>query len=672
MAQPARKQIEELRRQIDYQNYKYYVEATPEISDLEFDRLMHRLQELEKQHPELVTPDSPTQRVGGQPLAGFQQVRHRVPMLSIDNTYDENELRRFDERIRRRLDGGKPTYIVEHKIDGVSVSLAYEKGMLTLAATRGDGTVGDDITQNVRTIRDIPLRLHTDRQKPPDILEVRGEVYLTNSELSRINKLQAERGGRLFANARNMAAGTLKLLDPRQAAERRLQFFAHSEGNLDGVDVRTHLDFLKRIRSYGLPVVPHSEPFASMDDVIAYAEAHMEARHNLDYETDGIVVKVDDFQQRRELGATAKAPRWVIAYKVELWQASTRVEEIYVQVGKTGALTPVARLTPVQIAGTTVSRVSLHNANEIARKDVRVGDTIVVEKAGKVIPHVVRVELEERKNRPRPYRFPSKCPACGSPVVRDEGGVYIRCVNPSCPAQLKEHLRFYAQRQAMDIEGLGPSLIEQLVESGLVRSIPDLYRLTLDELTKLERIGTRSAQNLLDAIAASKERGLARVLTGLGIRHIGERNARLLAENFQDIDTLLQANADELASSGIGPVAAGSAYDFLHSKDGQKVIKELRDFGVKMTEKRRERKSLPLAGKTLVVTGTLARFSREEIDDLIRELGGTAAGNVSANTDYVVVGDKPGSTKLDKAKKLGIQQLTEAEFLRVIGRTPRR
>jgi DNA ligase (NAD+) len=671
MGQSVRKQVEELRKQIEHHNYLYYIEAAPEISDLEYDRLMQRLQELEKEHPELVTADSPTQRVGGQPLEGFRQVRHRVPMLSIDNTYQEDDLRAFDARIRRGLKGAKPQYIVEHKIDGVSVSLVYENGSLRQGATRGDGAVGDDITQNVRTIRDIPLHLRARQRATPRVIEVRGEVYMTNTELSRLNKIQAERGGRLFANARNMAAGTLKLLDPRQAAERRLRFFAHGEGDLNGVDVDTHRKFLDLIRGYGIPVVPHSEPFNTIDEVIAYADEHIEARHALDYETDGIVIKVNDFEQRQMLGASSKAPRWVIAYKVELWQASTRLEEIYVQVGKTGALTPVGRLKPVQIAGTTVSRVSLHNADEIARKDIRVGDTVVVEKAGKVIPHVVRVELEKRKDQPPRYRFPSKCPSCGSKVVRDEGGVYIRCINPDCPAQLKERLRYYAHRGAMDIEGLGPALIEQLVDGGLVCSIPDLYRLTLDRLVELERIGTKSAQNLLDGIVASKDRGLARVLTGLGIRHVGERNGRLLAESFGSVDALMKADEAEVSRrAGVGPVVAGSLHRFLHSKKGRQLVHELARFRVKLWEPKPSKKAAVLAGKTIVVTGTLRHFRREEIEELIHTLGGKAGSSVSANTDYLVTGDKPGS-KQDKAKRLGVKQLTEDAFLRLIGGKPR-
>jgi DNA ligase (NAD+) len=668
MERSARHQVEELRKQIEHHNYKYYVEAAPEISDRDFDRLMQRLQELEKRHPDLVTPDSPTQRVGGQPIQGFRPVRQRVPMLSIDNTYNEKDLREFDARIRRWLKGQEPRYMVEQKIDGVSVTLVYENGQFSLGATRGDGYRGDDITHNLRTVRDIPLRLREDHLRFPKVLEVRGEVYMTNKELSRLNQLQKEHNGRLFANPRNAAAGSLKLLDPRLCAQRRLGFFAHSEGQLEGLKVKTHREFLDLVRGFGIPVVPHSDVFESIDAVLAHCDEQLQARHAFDYEMDGLVVKVNDFTQREKLGATNKAPRWAIAYKVELWQASTRVKDIYVQVGKTGVLTPVAALEPVAIAGSTIGRVSLHNADEIRRKDIRVGDTVVVEKAGKVIPHVVRVELEKRKDRKRSFQFPTKCPACGGRVGRDEGGVYIRCLNPSCPARLKERLRFFAHRQAMDIEGLGPELIDRLVDQKLVQALPDLYRLTMDQLMEVERMGKKSAQNLLDRIAASKDRGLAKVLTGLGIRHVGDRNARLLAEEFGSIDGLMKASAEEIArTAGVGQVVSQSVREFLHSETGRKTIQELRRFGVKMAEKKAvPAKDGKLAGKTVVVTGTLGHFSREEVEDLIHRLGGKAASSVSRKTDFVVAGDEPGS-KLDKAKQLGIKVVGEKEFLRLAG-----
>jgi len=670
MSPAVRQRAAELRKLIEHHNRLYYIENAPEISDLEFDRLLQELKDLEAKYPELITPDSPTQRVGGEPLAGFPSVRHAVPMLSIENTYSENELREFDQRVRKLLQGESPSYVVEQKIDGVSVALTYENGVLVLGATRGDGITGDDITANIRTVRDVPLRLDGSRHKPPPLLEVRGEVYMPNSELSRLNKLLAERGEKLLMNPRNATAGSLKLLDSKLCAERRLRFFAHTEGQLNGLALERHTEFLALIRQLGVPTVPHSDPLSSIDEVLNWCNQQLEDRHALDYETDGLVVKVNDFAQREILGSTAKAPRWVIAYKVELWQAETKLNDIVVQVGKTGVLTPIGELETVLIAGTKVSRVSLHNADEIARKDIRIGDTVVVEKAGKIIPHVVRVELEKRTGKERRFHFPTHCPACGSAAVKDEGGVYIRCISPSCPAQLKERLRFFASRSAMDIEGLGPALIDQLVDSGLVRSIPDLYHLRSEQLIDLERMGKKSAENLLKSIAESKQRGLARVLTGLAIRHVGARTAQLLAEEFGSLDALRQADLARLAQvEGVGEVVAASIRDFFESKQGQKLCDELAAAGLKLTEDRVAKASAgdgPFAGKTVVVTGTLERFDRKQAEELVHRLGGKAASSVSKKTDFVVAGDKAGS-KLDRARELGVPVLTEEEFVKMAG-----
>jgi DNA ligase (NAD+) len=656
--------IEELRNRIEYHNYQYYVEANPEITDLEFDQLLRALQDLEQQHPELITPDSPTQRVGGQPIEGFRQVAHRVPMLSIENTYSEEEVREFDTRIQRLLEDEKPHYIVEHKIDGVSASLLYEKGRFTLGLTRGDGTRGDDITHNLRTIRDIPLRLLRSKDDIPEILEIRGEVYMTNTELSRLNKLQAEREERVFANCRNAAAGSLKLLDPRQSSQRILRFFAHSEGQLSGLDLTTHEGFLDLIRGFGIPVVPHSSVLNGIDEVLEYCKETLEARSELDYETDGLVIKVNSIKQREHLGTTTKSPRWVIAYKVELWQAPTEILDIHVQVGKTGTLTPVAELQTVEIAGTKVSRVSLHNADEIARKDIQVGDHVIVEKAGKIIPHVVRVELEKRSGKETPFVFPSECPVCHGDVGRDEGGVYIRCLNPSCPAQLKERLHFFASRRAMDIEGMGPALIDQLVDKGLVNSLTDLYALTARQLEDLERMGEKSAEKIIAGVGSSKDRGLTRVLTSLSIRHIGERNARLLAEEFGNIDDLLTAPQERLAQiPGVGPIVAESVRSFFQSRAGIDIIENLKKHGIKTSEEITRQKAVSgsrFEGKTFVVTGTLSRFSRAEMEALIRRHGGKTTSSVSKKTDYVVAGADPGS-KLDKARQLGVAVIGEAD-----------
>jgi DNA ligase (NAD+) len=666
MADSVEKRIEELRVKIEHHNYQYYIENNPEISDFEFDMLLKALKDLESSHPEFITPESPTQRIGEKPIEGFRQVAHRVPMLSIENTYDEDEVREFDARIRRWLEEKPPQYVVEHKIDGVSASLLYENGRFTLGLTRGDGTHGDDITHNLRTVRDIPLRLMVRNRRVPALLEIRGEIYMTNTELSRLNKLQVERGERVFANCRNAAAGSLKLLDPRQSGQRNLRFFAHSEGQLSGFTAIGHDEFLTLIRSFGIPVVPHSRPFDTIDEVLAYCREKLEGRGELDYETDGLVIKLNSFAEREALGATSKSPRWVIAYKVELWQSSTLIEDIHVQVGKTGTLTPVAELQPVEIAGTKVSRASLHNADEIARKDIRIGDSVVVEKAGKIIPHVVRVELERRSGAEKVFQFPSRCPVCEGPVGRDEGGVFIRCLNPSCPAQLKERLRFFASRSAMDIEGLGPALIDQLVDHAIVKRLPDIYALTTEQLETLERMGEKSAQNLIEAIQGSKDRGLTRLLTALGIRHIGERNARLLAAEFASIQQLISASAERLAQiPGIGPIVAESVYEFFRSDAGMGIIRSLEEYGLKMHEELPPRKAKGVsrfAGKTFVVTGTMVNFSRAGMEERIRALGGKTTSNVSKKTDYVVAGDNPGS-KLDKAKELGIAILTEADLV---------
>jgi DNA ligase (NAD+) len=660
---------EDLRRQIDHHNYLYYVEAKPDISDKEFDKLYDELKKLETEHPELITPDSPTQRVGGQPIAGFVTVRHREPMLSIDNTYNAGELREFDKRVHKLLGGEKVEYVVELKIDGVAISLTYEKGRFTVGATRGDGERGDDVTHNLKTVMGIPLRLKNDRF--PAIFEARGEVYMNRADLARLNRDRVEHGLEPFANPRNSAAGSLKMLDPRECAKRRLRLFTYAQGALEGIKPKTHAEVLELLRKFGFPVNPNIEMFSSIDEVIKYCDSWDNRRNDLPYETDGMVIKVNDLEQRRRLGVTSKAPRWVVAYKFAAEQALTKLHAIEVSVGKTGTLTPVAHLEPVQLAGTTVKRASLHNADEIARKDIRVGDMVLVEKAGEIIPYVIRSEPSARKGDEKVFHFPKKCPVCGSPVEREEGEAAYRCTGVNCPAQLKEKVRFYAHRNAMDIEGLGEALIDQLVETGQVKSIPDLYRLTLEPLVELERMGKKSAQNLLDGIQASKDRGLARVLTGLGIRHVGDHVAEILAREFGNIDDLMDASADRLSRiKGVGPILAESISKYFHSADGRKIIEDLKSQGVKLTG---DRKPTPaqvggadLTSKTFVVTGTLEHYSREEIEGLIKQLGGKVTGSVSKKTDYVVAGEKAGS-KLDKAQKLGVKVLTEAEFEKLAG-----
>lgn len=661
------RQIERLRDEIRGHDRKYYVEAAPEISDLDYDRLIDRLRALEAKHPELITPDSPTQRVGEQPVAGLEPVEHRLPMISIENTYNLDELRAFGRRVDKVLAGEKVEWVVELKIDGAAASILFEQGRLTRAASRGNGQVGDNITHNVRTLEDVPLVL-TGKHVPP-VLEVRGEVYLTNSELVRINQQQAERGEDPFANSRNLAASSIRLLDPRLCAERHLRFFCHGVGYSEGLNVTTHMEFLAAVAALGLVPTPHAECFADLDAAITHCEELIERLHELDFEIDGLVLKVNSFAQRERLGNTSKSPRWAVAYKFEKYEAITRLEGIRVQVGKTGAITPVADLAPVELAGTVVRRASLHNADELERKDVRPGDVVVVEKAGKVIPHIVRVEKHLREAELPKFEFPTKCPVCGTAVVKDEGGVYIRCPNPQCPAQIKERIRYFATRNAMDIEGLGDKLVEQLVDEQLVTTYGDLYRLTAEQLTDLERMGRKSSENLVAGIEASKARGLARLLNALSIRHVGNRVATVLAEHFGSMDKLREAEVEELSEvNEIGPIIAQSVFDYVQSEYGRSIIDDLAALGVNMESPRRVQSAADgdgstgvLAGKTLVVTGTLPRRSRDDIEELIVQLGGRAASSVSKKTDFVVAGEKAGS-KLDKAQKLGVRVITEDEF----------
>jgi DNA ligase (NAD+) len=660
--------IARLREEIRAHDRRYFVEAAPTISDLEYDKLMAELRRLEAKHPELATPDSPTQGVGGQPVEELVQVEHRVPMLSIDNTYDVDELRQYGQRVAKLLPGEQIEWVVELKIDGVAVALTYENGQLVQGATRGNGRVGDDVTHNVRTIKDAPQKL---KDSPPALLEVRGEVYISNSDLVLLNQQQQAAGLPPYANSRNCASGAIRLLDPRIAAARRLRLFCHGVGQIAGLKADSHMAFLAELERYGLPATPHVECFDTFEAAVEHCGELNDRLHELDFEVDGLVLKVNRFDQRERLGSTSKSPRWLIAYKFEKYEATTRLLGIRVQVGKTGTITPVADLEPVLLAGTTVKRASLHNADEINRKDVRVGDVVVVEKAGKVIPHIVRVEKHERKKDLPEFVFPTRCPECDTPLVKDEGGVYIRCPNPGCPAQVKERVRYFATRNAMDIEGLGDKLVEQLVAANLVSGVGDVYRLTLEQLTGLERMGQKSSENLLEGIANSKSRGLARLLNALSIRHVGVRVATVLAERFGDIDRLRGATVEQLSGTPeIGPIIAESVFEFLHSKFGQTVIDDLAAVGVDMTAPQTVAAvgDGKLTGKTVVVTGTLSKYKREEIEELIARHGGRATSSVSKTTDYLVAGEKAG-TKLAKAQKLGITVLDEAAFDRLIGET---
>jgi DNA ligase (NAD+) len=662
MTASVEQRIAKLRQQLRHHDRLYYVEASPEISDTEYDRLMNELKQLERDHPDLITVDSPTQRVGEQPVDHLPEAEHRLPMLSIENTYSIDEVQKWADRTMKSLPDEAIDWVVELKIDGAAVSLIYESGVLVQGLTRGDGTTGSDITHNVRTIGDVPLRLVG--EDVPSVLEVRGEIFMTNSTLVALNERQQAKGESLFANPRNVASGTITMLDPRICAERGLRMFCHGAGYGDGIKAANYIDFLSEIGSYGLRPTPHVAAFPTIDAAMQHAEAVIEQLHELDFEVDGLVIKVNSFEQRDRLGSTSKSPRWVIAYKWEKWEATTRLNEISVQVGKTGAITPVANLEPVEIDRTIVSRVSLHNADEIQRKDVRVGDMVLVEKAGRIIPHIVRVEKHERKSDLPVFEFPTHCPECETELVKDAGGVYIRCPNLACPAQVKERIRYFASRKAMDIEGLGDKLVDQLVSGGLVASYGDLYRLKdrKTDLLSLERMGEKSADNLLQGIEASRERGLARLLSALSIRHVGTTVASVLANHFGSIDGLAAASVEELADvNEIGGIIAESVFNFLHSDYGNSIVEDLRTLGIKMEADRPSLASDTLVGKTFVVTGTLVKYTRDEIQELIRQHGGKTSSSVSAKTDYLVAGEKAGS-KLAKAEKLGVQVLTEDQF----------
>lgn len=663
-------EIARLRAEIHRHNRLYYVDAAPQISDRDFDRLLKQLESLEAEHPELITPDSPTQRVGGEPIEGFATVKHTFPMLSIDNTYSYDEVREWDARVRRGLNAGETVrYVVELKVDGVAVSLRYEKGRFVLGATRGDGERGDDITANLRTVRGIPLVLEGD---PPDLLEVRGEVYMTNSELVRLNELRRAAEEIPFANPRNSTAGSLKLLDSRLCARRRLKFVSHGLGESRGITATSYHAVTLLMKSWGIPVSPDTRVFDSIDDVVAFAHDWADRRNTLDFQTDGLVVKVDDLSQRNRLGARSKSPRWVIAFKYEAEQAVTKILGISVQVGKTGKVTPVADLAPVQLAGTTVRRASLHNAEEILRKDVRLGDTVVVQKAGEIIPQVVRVEAAARDGSERPFAFPTTCPSCGSTLEREPGEVDFHCSNPAsrCPEQLKEWIRWYAHRDAMDVDGLGTKLIDQLVDRGLVKSLADLYRLDEATLADLERMGKKSAANLVAALDASRRRTLDRLITGLTIRHVGTRSAEVLAERFETLEALRSATLETLMNvPDVGPVVAASVHDFFQDPDNQRLLDELGSVGVDPQPFRPARASgagLAFAGKTFVLTGTLPKRSRAEAEAVIKSLGGKVTGSVSKSTSYVLAGEDAGS-KLEKARQLNIPVIDEPQFETMAG-----
>lgn len=683
----AQQKIKELSEEIRRCDRLYFVENAPDVADHEYDYLVKELKRLEREFPELVLPTSPTQRVGEKLEGKAEVVRHDVPMLSIENVYNEGELREFVAAAQKKTD--KPlAWVCELKIDGIAASLHYENRELVRALTRGDGTFGEDITANVRTIRDVPLTLP---EGAPDRLEVRGEIYMTNDNLARINNMEYERAraaGREFkpyANPRNLASGTIKQRDPAVCAERRLQFFAHSTGTDPGAVAPTHFEFMRKLREYGFSTAPLINRLPNFEEALAYVHEMQERLHELDFEVDGIVMKVDDFKTREEIGATSKFPRWIIACKFEKYEAQTKVNDIVIQIGKSGVATPVAELEPVEIAGTTVARATLHNAEEIARKDVRVGDAVVVEKAGKIIPHVVRVEtyLRSETDPPKPFEFPAVCPSCGAPLKKDADTVFIRCVNPECPAQFRERLAYFASKEAMDIDGVGPSLVERLTTplpgsllgdgSRLVRSFADLYSLTVEDLARLEGIQKKSAGNIVDAIQGSKTRGPARLLNALSIAGVGAQTAKEIIKKFRSFDALEEAKspAEFLAVDGVGEILAQNLFDFFQSEEGRRVVRELRDAGLDMAlaplSEEESNAVKPLDGKTICVTGTLVNYDRVGIKETIERFGGKASSSVSKKTTYLLVGSEPGDTKVNKAKELGTPVITEEEFNAMIG-----
>jgi len=661
-----RSRAAELRRLIAEHDYHYYVEDHPRVSDAEYDALVRELRELEARHPELVTPDSPTQRVSGQVAEIFQAVEHRVAMLSLDNAASADDLREFEARLKRALPGAPFTYVCEPKVDGLGVALLYEHGRLVRGATRGDGRVGEDVTPNLRTIRSVPLSLRAPLAAYR-VAEVRGEVFMSRAAFDRLNRELEAEGEEGFANPRNAAAGSVRQKDPAVTARRPLDVFVYQLSYAEPFPFETHAAVLEALARSGLKTNPRGRRAASMDEAIEICRALEAERERLGYEADGVVVKVDSLDLQRRLGATAHHPRWAIAYKFAAQQATSVVRRITVNVGRTGALTPTAELDPVRIAGATISRASLHNADEIERLDVRVGDTVVVERAGDVIPHIVRVLVEKRPSGTQSFLFPKRCPVCGSDAYRPDGEVVVRCTNAACPARFKEALFHYGSRRAMDIEHLGEVVIDQLVERGLVRTFGDLYTLTVPQLAELERLAEKSASNLVHAIQASKTRGLARLLHALGIRYVGERASLVLAQHFGSMDRLVAASQAEIGEIyGIGPRIAESVRLFLDQPANRQAIERLAHVGVVMTEAGAAVGAKPLAGKTFVLTGGLARLSRDEAKNLVVRLGGRVTSSVSRRTDYVVVGKDPGS-KADDARRLGVSMLDEDAFLRLVG-----
>lgn len=657
----ARIRAEELRELLTRYGYEYYTLDNPTVSDFEYDRLMRELIEIESENPELVTPDSPTQRVGGEISEGFEEVSHTVQMQSLSDVFSKEELFEFDARVRAALEVQCVDYVTEMKIDGLSVSLEYTDGVFTRGSTRGNGFIGEDITQNLKTIQSIPLRLG----EPLPFLEVRGEVYMPQKSFLRLNEQREAEGEPLFANPRNAAAGSLRQLDSKIAAERGLDIFVFNVQQIEGKELRGHRESLDYLKSIGFKTIPGDRIFKGIEEAYAEVLRIGEERGNLTFDIDGAVVKVDSFAQRELLGTTSKTPKWAAAYKFPAEQKRTKLLDIVLQVGRTGVVTPNAVLEPVRIAGSTVSRATLHNIDNIRAKDIRIGDTVVIQKAGDIIPAVTEVIKEARNGDEKPFSMPEVCPVCGAPLVREEGEAAVRCTNSNCPAQQLRSIIHFVSKPAMDIDGLGASVVEQLLDEGLIADCADIYSLKFDDLVSLERFGRKSAQNLIDAIARSKEQGLDRVLVGLGIRMIGSRAAQILANEYENIDALIDASAEELSGvPEIGTKMADSLCAYFKQEKSLDIIERLRCAGVKLTYEA-QRAGDALSGKTFVLTGTLPTLKRNEAKSLIESNGGKVSGSVSKKTDFVVAGEEAGS-KLEKAKSLGVSVISEAELLDMV------
>lgn len=660
----AKQEIEKLRKELNHYNYEYYVLDSPSVPDAVYDQKMQELLKLEGEFPSLITIDSPSQRVGGEPLENFKKVQHTIPMLSLGNAFNEEDLRDFDRRIREALDEESITYVCELKIDGLAVSLRYENGVFVQGATRGDGTTGEDITNNLKTIRSIPLKI--DQQ---DTIEVRGEAFMPEKSFVKLNEQKEANGEEAFANPRNAAAGSLRQLDPKIAAKRNLDIFLYAVGQWEAGTLSSHSERLNYMQKLGFKTNPEWQLCRSIDEVISYVKSWVEKRPNLSYDIDGIVIKVDQLDHQETLGFTAKSPRWAIAYKFPAEEVITKLLDIELSVGRTGVVTPTAILSPVKVAGTTVQRASLHNEDLIREKDIRINDTVIIKKAGDIIPEVVRVVIDQRTGEEEPFHMPTECPDCGSELVRLEEEVALRCINPSCPAQLKEGLIHFVSRNAMNIDGLGEKVIEQLFDEKLIHTISDLYKLDREELLKLDRMGEKSVDNLLHAIEASKGNSLERLLFGLGIRYVGSKAARTLAENFETIDQLLGIKEEQLvAINEIGNKMAESIARYFDEEQVKELISELKSLGINMEYKGPKKSETPtdsiFANKTVVLTGKLEVLNRQDAKEQIEALGGKVTGSVSKKTDLLIAGEDAGS-KYDKAKQLDIeiwseQQLREA------------